>query len=68
MSRITEIRYVGYGVPDLEAERRFYIDDWKLREVASQDGMLHFAARCGRTGRSTARLAFLSRREAFRIY
>ena len=24
MSRVTEIRYVGYGVPDLQAERAFY--------------------------------------------
>ena len=30
MSRVTEIRYVGYGVPDLEAERAFYRDKWGL--------------------------------------
>ena len=35
MSRVTEIRYVGYGVPDLEAERAFYRDNWGLREVAA---------------------------------
>ena len=43
MSRVTEIRYVGYGVPDLEAERAFYRDDWGLREVAERDGMVYFA-------------------------
>jgi catechol 2,3-dioxygenase-like lactoylglutathione lyase family enzyme len=44
MSRVTEIRYVGYGVPDLETERAFYRDVWGLREVATQSGMVHFAA------------------------
>lgn len=43
MSRVTEIRYVGYAVPDLEAERLFYRDKWGLREVAEQDGMVFFA-------------------------
>ena len=44
MSRVTEIRYVGYGVPDLAAERAFYNDQWKLVEAGEQDGMVHFAA------------------------
>jgi catechol 2,3-dioxygenase-like lactoylglutathione lyase family enzyme len=44
MSRVTEIRYVGYGVPDQEAERAFYRDKWGLREVGEQDGMVYFAA------------------------
>jgi catechol-2,3-dioxygenase len=44
MSRVTEIRYVGYGVDDLDAERAFYNDQWKLVEVGEQDGMVHFAA------------------------
>ena len=35
MSRITEIRYVGYGVEDFETERRFYTENWGLVEVAS---------------------------------
>ena len=47
MSRITEIRYVGYGVSDLETERAFYRDIWGLREVASDDGMVYFAAQGG---------------------
>lgn len=44
MSRITEIRFVGYGLPNVEAERAFYRDKWGLVEVAEHDGMLHFAA------------------------
>lgn len=44
MARVTDIRYVGYGVPDLEAERVFYRDKWGLREVAEHQGMWHFAA------------------------
>ena len=35
MSTVTEIRYVGYGVENLEAERRFYIDQWGLEQVSS---------------------------------
>lgn len=50
MSRVTEIRYVGYAVPDLEAERAFYTDQWKLIEVASQDGLAYFAAEGGAEG------------------
>ncbi len=44
MSRVTEIRYVGYGTPDLATERSFYIDSWKLREAGERDGMVHLAA------------------------
>ena len=43
MSRITEIRYVGYAVPDLEAERAFYRDVWGLVDAGEKDGMAHFA-------------------------
>lgn len=42
MSRVTEIRYVGYGVADLETERRFYAETWGLEEVAARDGMVWF--------------------------
>ena len=42
MSRITEIRYVGYGVEDFDAERRFYAEDWGLVEVAAEDGLAWF--------------------------
>lgn len=43
MSRVTEIRYVGYATPEVEAERKFYRDVWGLREVAERDGMFYFA-------------------------
>lgn len=39
MSRVTEIRYVGYGVKDLAAEARFYEEVWGLEPVPSDDGM-----------------------------
>jgi catechol 2,3-dioxygenase-like lactoylglutathione lyase family enzyme len=38
MSRVTEIRYVGYGVEDFDAERHFYADQWGLVEVALDEG------------------------------
>jgi catechol 2,3-dioxygenase-like lactoylglutathione lyase family enzyme len=44
MARVNEIRFVGYGVPDIEAERVFYRDVWGLRQVAEEDGMIYFAA------------------------
>lgn len=44
MSRVTEIRYVGYAMPDIAAEQAFYRDDWGLREVATEGGMTYFAA------------------------
>lgn len=43
MSRVTEVRYVGYGVPDLAAERAFYRDVWKLNEVKEEDGLVYLA-------------------------
>lgn len=42
MSRVTEIRYVGYGVEDFDAERAFYANDWGLAEVAADEGMTWF--------------------------
>ena len=44
MARVSDIRYVGYGVTNLEAERKFYADTWGLRDVGEKDGMVHFAA------------------------
>lgn len=35
MSRVTEIRYVGYGVQDFDTERAFYTGKWGLVEVAA---------------------------------
>jgi len=43
MSRVTEIRFVGYGVTDLATERAFYADQWGLTEVAATAGMTYFA-------------------------
>lgn len=45
MSRVSEIRYVGYATPDFEEERAFYADVWGLDEVPSDDGMAYFKAR-----------------------
>jgi len=42
MSRVTEIRFVGYGVKDFTAERAFYAVDWGLVEVASEEGLAWF--------------------------
>ena len=44
MSRVTEIRYVGYGVPDLAAERDFYRSVWGLRLAQESEGMAYLAA------------------------
>ena len=44
MSRVTEIRYVGYALPDLDAECGFYRDAWGLVDAGELDGMVHFAA------------------------
>ncbi len=44
MSRVSEIRFVGYGVNDLEGERAFYRDKWGLKEVGEREGMFHYAA------------------------
>ena len=42
MSRVTEIRYVGYGVQDFDNERKFYADDWGLVEVEANDDTAWF--------------------------
>jgi len=41
--RVNEIRYVGYGVPDLNAEAAFYRDTWGLREAFTHGGMIYLA-------------------------
>jgi catechol 2,3-dioxygenase-like lactoylglutathione lyase family enzyme len=41
---VTDIRYIGYGLPDVEAERTFYRDVWGLREAAAQEGRYYLAA------------------------
>lgn len=42
MSRVTEIRYVGYGVTDFEAERAFYAEKWGLEPVPAEGDMAWF--------------------------
>jgi len=42
MTRITDIRYVGYGVADFDPERRFYAEVFGLEAVPSDDGMAWF--------------------------
>lgn len=42
MSKVTDIRYVGYAVTDFERERDFYAK-WGLKEVSNADGIAHFA-------------------------
>jgi catechol 2,3-dioxygenase-like lactoylglutathione lyase family enzyme len=41
---VTDIRFIGYGLPDVEAERTFYRDVWGLREAAAQEGRYYLAA------------------------
>lgn len=42
MSRVTDIRYVGYAVTDLPAETSFYEEVWGLDWVPSDDGLVWF--------------------------
>jgi len=42
MSRVTDIRYIGYAVADLAAEKHFYGDVFGLEPVPSADGMAWF--------------------------
>ncbi|SFJ53402.1 Catechol-2,3-dioxygenase [Sphingomonas sp. NFR04] len=44
MTRVTEIRYVGYAVTDFDAEKQFYQEVWGLEPVPSNDGMAWFKA------------------------
>jgi hypothetical protein len=44
MSRVTEIRYVGYGVVDFEIESAFYRDKWGLVEAAAEGDMVWLRA------------------------
>jgi catechol 2,3-dioxygenase-like lactoylglutathione lyase family enzyme len=44
MSNVSEIRYVGYGVADLDAECSFYAEKWGLTQIAEQGGAHYFAA------------------------
>jgi catechol 2,3-dioxygenase-like lactoylglutathione lyase family enzyme len=45
MSRVTEIRHVGYGVTGFELEREFYAAKWGLDEVAAEADMIWLRTR-----------------------
>ena len=45
MSRVTEIRYVGYGVKDLDTELKFYTEDWGLDQVERTEDMVWLKTR-----------------------
>ena len=55
MSHISDIRSVGYAVPDLEAERSFYTDVWGLKQVDEIDGLVYLATE-GSTEKYVVRL------------
>ncbi|MEJ6008805.1 VOC family protein [Novosphingobium aquae] len=42
MTRVSEIRYVGYGVTNIEAEQAYYGEIFGLDPVTSDDGMAWF--------------------------
>lgn len=44
MSRVSEIRYIGYSVTDFDAEKSYYENVWGLEPVPSADGMAWFKA------------------------
>lgn len=44
MSRVTEIRYVGYGVKEFDAEKTFYTDVWGLELVGEDQDHAWFKA------------------------
>lgn len=41
-SRVTGIRYIGYGVADFDAEAAYYSQKWGLEQLPSADGMAWF--------------------------
>jgi len=45
MSRVTEIRYVGYATPEFDAEFDFYASKWGLDPVPCDDDMAYFKAK-----------------------
>ncbi len=45
MTRVSEIRYVGYATPNFDAECAFYSDIWGLDQVEGDDGMAYFKAK-----------------------
>jgi catechol 2,3-dioxygenase-like lactoylglutathione lyase family enzyme len=44
MARVSDVRFIGYAVPDIEAEKKFYTVSWGLQEVEAPDDLRYFAA------------------------
>ena len=44
MSRVTEIRYVGYGVKEFDAEKTYYSEVWGLEPVGEDQDHAWFKA------------------------
>src|SRR5690606_10532889 len=47
MSRVTEIRYIGYGVQDFELESGFYTGKWGLQPVTAEGDLAWFRTQGG---------------------
>jgi catechol 2,3-dioxygenase-like lactoylglutathione lyase family enzyme len=43
-ARVSDLHYVALAVPDLAAERAFFVETWGLTEVGERDGMVYLAA------------------------
>ena len=52
MARVSDIRYVGYGISNIDEEIRFYTDAWKLEEVAREEDLAFLTAPGSRQGYS----------------
>lgn len=52
MARVNDIRYVGYGISNIDEEIRFYTDAWKLEEVAREKDLAFLTAPGSRQGYS----------------
>ena len=56
MSAVTDIRFVGYALPDLDAERAFYRDKWGMAEVGERETASSTLPRRAATSRASVRL------------
>ena len=52
MARVSDIRYVGYGISNIDEEIRFYTDAWKLEQVAREEDLAFLTAPGSRQGYS----------------
>jgi catechol 2,3-dioxygenase-like lactoylglutathione lyase family enzyme len=44
MARVNDIRYVGYGIQNIDEEARFYTEAWKLEVVATEQDVVYLTA------------------------